>query len=101
MNLVYGYGVAKYCGKGASISFFFFFFFKLKTAAVVLGSPKVYHFYGTKIHFPTTVNQSSYGNWQVVLIPWMCLPASEMVSYEKGSLVFETEVRLCNTVSEA
>lgn len=37
------------------------------------------------------MNQSTKGKWQVVLIPWMCLPASEMASHEKVSLVFETE----------
>lgn len=71
--------------------FFFSFVFKLKIAGVVLGTPKVYHFYGTKIHLSTRVNQSAYGNWEVVVIPWMCLSASEMASYEKSRLVFETE----------
>lgn len=69
----------------------FFFFFKLKTAGVDLGSPKVCNFYPTKMNLPVILNQSTYGNWQVVLIPWMCLCASEMASYEKGSLIFETE----------
>lgn len=53
---MHGYGAVKHCDNDASISLIFF---KLKTAGVVLRSPKVYHFYGTRVDIFTTVDQST------------------------------------------